>query len=93
MDEVFAQEIKIFRSVVMKLTEIVKKQILKEEVDVDKVIGVLYKNLKKFNKEQARIIEKFSKGNEDLSEDIYERLINSRITRMKAPFRAFIGEL
>ncbi len=77
----------------MKLTEIVKKQILKEEVDVDKVIDVLYKNLKKFNKEQSRVIEKFSKGNEDLSEDIYERLINSRITRMKAPFRAFIGQL
>ena len=77
----------------MKLTEIVKKQILKEEVDVDKVISVLYKNLKKFSKEQARVIEKFSKGNEDLSEDIYERLINSRITRMKAPFRAFIGQL
>ena len=77
----------------MKLTEIVKKQILKEEVDVDKVISVLYKNLKKFNKEQARVIEKFSKGNEDLSEDIYERLINSKITRAKFPFRAFIGQL
>jgi len=93
MDEVLAQEIKISRSIIMKLTEIVKKQILKEEVDVDKVIDVLYKNLKKFNTEQSRVIEKFSKGNEDLSEDIYERLINSRITRMKAPFRAFIGEL
>lgn len=93
MDEGFAQEIKTIWSAIMKLTEIVKKQILKEEVDVDKVISVLYKNLKKFNKEQARIIEKFSKGNEDIDEDIYERLINSKITRMKAPFRAFIGQL
>jgi polyhydroxyalkanoate synthesis regulator protein len=82
----------------MKLTEIVKKQILKEEVDVndvDKVISVLYKNLKKFSKEQARIVEKFSKkyGDEYLGEDIYERLVGSSISRSKAPLRAFIGDL
>ena len=76
----------------MKLTEIVKKQILKEEVDVDKVISILYKNLKKFSKEQDRTIKKLSRG-QDIDEDIYERLINSKITRMKAPFRAFIGQL
>ena len=79
----------------MKLTEIVKKQILKEEVDVDKVISILYKNLKKFSKEQARIVEKFSKkyGDEYLGEDIYERLVGSSISRSKAPLRAFIGDL
>jgi hypothetical protein len=52
----------------------------------------LYKNLKKFSKEQDRTIKKLSRG-QDIDEDIYERLINSKITRMKAPFRAFIGQL
>ena len=74
----------------MKLTEIVKKQILKEEVDVDKVIGVLYKNLKKFSKEQDRTIKKLSRG-QDIDQDLYDKLVVTPIS--KKCFRAFLGEL
>ena len=74
----------------MKLTEIVKKQILKEEVDVDKVVGVLYKNLNKFSKEQARIIKKLSRR-QDIDQDLYDRLVVTKIG--KQCFDAFLGVL
>ena len=74
----------------MKLTEIVKKQILKEEGDVDKVVGVLYKNLNKFSKEQARIIKKLSRG-QDIDQDLYDALAGTTVS--KKCFRAFLGEL
>ena len=90
MDEEFAQELKTVWSAIMKLTEIVKKQILKEEVDVDKVISILYKNLKKFSKEQDRTIKKLSRG-QDIDQDLYDKLVVTPIS--KKCFRAFLGEL
>lgn len=63
---------------------------LKEEVDTDKVLNVLYKNLKKFSKEQARTIRKLSRG-QDIGEDLYNRLVGTKIG--KQGFDAFLGEL
>ena len=74
----------------MQLTEIVKKQILKEEVDVDKVISILYKNLKKFSNEQERTIKKLSRG-QDIDQDLYDALAGT--TFSKTCIRAFLGKL
>ena len=63
---------------------------LKEEVDVDKVISILYKNLKKFSKEQDRTIKKLSRG-QDIDEDLYDALVGTAVS--KKCFRAFLGEL
>ena len=49
MDEVLAQEIKISRSIIMKLTEIVKKQILKEAGGWEAPDIKVYKELEKLS--------------------------------------------
>ena len=56
MDEGFAQELKTVWSAIMKLTEIVKKQILKESPND------LMKELKKVNKVIVKILNKHEKS-------------------------------
>ena len=73
-----------------KLKEIIREELVKEQVDADKVISVLYKKVKKFSKEQDRTIKKLSRG-QDIDQDLYDKLVVTKIS--KHCFDAFLGEL
>tara|TARA_Y100000310_G_scaffold338929_1_gene430012 strand:+ start:743 stop:997 length:255 start_codon:yes stop_codon:yes gene_type:complete len=73
-----------------KLKQIIREELLKEKVDVDKVISILYKNLKKFSNEQERTIKKLSRG-QDIDQDLYDALAGT--TFSKTCIRAFLGKL
>jgi hypothetical protein len=73
-----------------KLKEIIKEELMKEDINTTGIVKTLYKNLKKFSKEQDRMIRKLAKG-QNISQELHDELSGTKITR--DCYEAFLGEL
>ena len=73
-----------------KLKKIIKEELLKEDINTTGIVKTLYKNLKKFSKEQDRIIRKLAKG-QDIYQELHDELSGTKITHNC--YEAFLGEL